>query len=65
MLVALGDLRKESCSFSFDEEGRLRLIFPDRSVILDGKEGVLVRDAKGKASESEAEKWLERHRVVD
>ena len=61
MLVALGDLKKENCSFSFDAGGRLRLIFPDHSVILDSKEGVSVCDAGKKPRASEAERWLERH----
>lgn len=61
MLVALGDLKNENCSFSFDESGRLRLIFPDHSVILDGKEGVSVCDAGTRPRSSEAERWLERH----
>lgn len=61
MLVALGDLKKESCSFSFDERGRLRLIFPDHSVILDGNEGVCVCGTGNKHRTSEAERWLELH----
>lgn len=61
MLVALGDLKKQHCSFSFDEAGRLRLIFPDHSAILDGKEGIRVCDAGNQSRASEAEKWLKRH----
>lgn len=61
MLVALGDLKEGSCSFSFDESGRLRLIFPDHSVILDGKEGVSVYGAENKPRASEADRWLKQH----
>ncbi|MFA0887953.1 MAG: hypothetical protein ACC613_02510 [Synergistales bacterium] len=60
MLVAFGDL-EEGCSFAFDEDGRLRLIFPDRSVILDGKDGVRVCDPVDTPGTSEALMWLERH----
>ena len=61
MLVPLGDLKAENCSFSFDREGHLRLIFSDQSVIVDGTEGVSI-SGEGKAPrQSEAQKWMKAH----
>ncbi len=60
MLVALGDL-KEGSSFSFDDGGRMRLIFPDRSVILDGRDKVLICSPKTPTKASEALRWLKSH----
>ena len=60
MLVALGDL-KEGSSFSFDDGGGLRLIFPDRSVILDGRNSVRVCSPKAPTKASEALGWLKSH----
>ena len=62
MLVAFGDMKAGS-SFTFDEQGRLRLIFTDRSIILDGKDGVCVYDPEGSPKRNEALRWLERHRL--
>lgn len=61
MLVALGDL-KEGSSFSFDGHGRLHLIFPDDSVILDGSEGLCASGPKEiPPAKTEARMWLDRH----
>ena len=61
MLVALGDLAKETCAFSFDRDGRLRLIFPDHSVILDGKDGISISGGGNFPRASKADKWLDEH----
>jgi hypothetical protein len=61
MLVALGDLAKDTCAFSFDAGGQLRLIFPDHSVILDGKDGISISGGENSPRSSEADKWLDEH----
>ncbi len=59
MLVALGDLKKEKCTFTFDEKGELNISFPDHSRIIDGKEGILVLGGDDGSRKSDAERWLE------
>lgn len=61
MFVALGDLKKANCSFTFDDSGRLRLIFPDHSVILDKREGIVIFGGDNLPLISEAERWLKDH----
>ncbi len=61
MFVALGDLKKAKCSFTFDDSGRLRLIFPDHSVILDKREGIVISGGDNLPLTSEAERWLKDH----
>ncbi|MDO9509518.1 MAG: hypothetical protein Q7I97_09340 [Thermovirgaceae bacterium] len=59
MLIALGDLRKGNCTFSFDEKGQMKISFPDHSAILDGKDGIQVFGTESLGQKSEAERWLE------
>ncbi len=61
MFVALGDLKEAKCSFTFDDSGRLRLIFPDHSVILDKREGIVISGGDNLPLTSEAERWLKDH----
>lgn len=59
MLIALGDLRKSNCTFFFDEKGRIKILFPDHSAILDGKNGIRASGPESPGQKTEAEKWLE------
>ena len=58
MLIALGDLKRARCTFSFDEKGELLISFPDHSRIIDGKDGIRVLDGDDRSRESDAQRWL-------
>jgi hypothetical protein len=57
-MLCLGDLMETRCTFSFDENGCLRLFFPDNSIILYKDDSVAIFPGDGVSDESEAEKWL-------
>jgi hypothetical protein len=62
VLIALGDLKRARCTFSFDEKGELLISFPDNSRIIDFKEGIRVLDGDDRSRKSDAQRWLEEER---
>ncbi|MBL3539042.1 hypothetical protein [Aminivibrio sp.] len=60
-MLCLGDLAEKCRSFSFDENGCLRLFFSDHSIVLYKDDDVLVFTGDGDSSPSEAERWVKTH----
>ncbi|WP_208321131.1 hypothetical protein [Aminivibrio pyruvatiphilus] len=60
-MLCLGDLAEKHCSFSFDENGCLRLFFSDHSIVLYKDDDVVVFAGDGDSYPSEAERWVKTH----